>query len=151
MPDNKLTEEEVIIAFKHCCATEECDNCIAIKKIGNKYDCVLEPSDIVTAFNRLQAEKENLEIELKAMRGAANGFKADNERLQTECGKGANALIKLMIENRTAKAEAYKEFADRLKEKSWDVPYETKNAHFVQVIDVGDIDNLLKELVGEDK
>lgn len=29
--------------------------------------------------------------------------------------------------------------ADALIEKAWDVPFETENAHFVQVVDVGDI------------
>ena len=29
--------------------------------------------------------------------------------------------------------------ADELIEKAWDVPFETENAHFVQVVDVGDI------------
>ena len=31
--------------------------------------------------------------------------------------------------------------ADALIEKAWDVPFETENAHFVQVVDVGDIMN----------
>lgn len=51
--------------------------------------------------------------------------------------------------NNKIKAKAVKEFADRLKEKSWDVPYKTKEAHYVQVVDVGDIEDIEKEMIGE--
>ena len=48
------------------------------------------------------------------------------------------------------KERTEKEFAERLiEEKSWDCPYETENAHYVQVVDVGDIEELVKEMGGE--
>ena len=53
----------------------------------------------------------------------------------------------ILIDN--AKAEAYKEFAERLKTEyakgmSW---FKKKESYYV---DVDDIDNLVKEMVGED-
>lgn len=46
------------------------------------------------------------------------------------------------------KAEAYKEFAEKLKEKRWDAEC---RVGYVQVIDVGDIDEVLKEMEDEKK
>lgn len=39
-------------------------------------------SDILNFITRLKSENKNLNIELKAMRGAANSYKAEVERLQ---------------------------------------------------------------------
>lgn len=121
-------------------------------------------------INRLQAEKENLKDILYDAEGvnlvnywyqqckiAENGcknfaqenknLKADIKRLEKE---NKNFLSKLCQKVRTVskavekhiKAEAYKEFAERLKEKG-------RNSLGNQFV-VGWIDNLLKELVGED-
>lgn len=49
-----------------------------------------------------------------------------------------------------AKLDAVKEFTEKLIEKhSWDVPYETEDAHYVQVVCVGDIENFKEEFTGE--
>lgn len=93
----------------------------------------------IEEFNRLQAEKQKLEIELQAMRGAANSYKAENKRLK----KGWKADVILTA---NAKAEAYKEFAERLKESYDD--YSDHSSLTVKMF-CYDIDNLLKELVGE--
>lgn len=45
-----------------------------------------------------------------------------------------------------AKIEAYKEFAEKLKEKSWEIDW---CCDYIRVVDVDDIDNLLKEMSGE--
>ena len=84
-------------------------------------------------------EIERLKEKIESLQGKNERLKKSNEMF-ADIGKMYSEI----------NSEAYKEFAERLKEKSWDVPYETKNAHFVQVVDVEDIDNLLKELVGED-
>ena len=74
---------------------------------------------------------------------------AEIERLK----KLTDAYFKLGIamtrELETAKAEAVKEFAEKVKEKVWDVPYKTKEAHYVQVVDIGDIEDIEKEMVGD--
>ena len=79
-------------------------------------------------INRLQAENEqwqggymtqkqeiaNLEIELKAMRGAANSYKAENERLKDHIQEGVDLAKQLPEMITLTKAEAYKEMADKL-------------------------------------
>lgn len=78
-------------------------------------------------------EIANLEIELKAMRGAANSYKTENERL-THITRNLIGEIK---------AEAMTEFAERLKESAFTVN------QFEEILYKDDIDNLLKEMVGK--
>lgn len=97
MPDKKPTDAEIVKALEYAKEMEMEDVVIC-------YEDVCTLLDII---NRLQAEKQNLEIELKAMRGSANSYKAEVERLKTE----KDNLIRTYAE---CQAEAVKEFADRL-------------------------------------
>ncbi len=74
MPDKKLTDSE-----------------ITIKDLKELLEVMLSEGDLqrtstvshtIDLINRLQAEKQDLEIELKAMRGAANSYKSENEILR---------------------------------------------------------------------
>ena len=138
MPD-KLTDNEIKKALEDL---KKCNN--------NEIDCgmcmlsdfyPLCPEKIgeyaLDLINRLQAEKQDLEIELQAMRGAANCYKAQVEEFKSaiNCFRGYEDKIK---------AEAYKEFAERLKER----PTADKDVQYVLELKT---DNLLKELVGETK
>ena len=80
--------------------------------------------DILGVINRLQAEKDD--------------FKFLYENLKAE-------HIEIIKAIKHTKAEAYKEFAKRLKENS------IATFSFKGVVMVEEIDDLLKELVGEDK
>ncbi len=77
-------------------------------------------------------------------------LKAENERLIKECGNQSTLWSKhfesiFESAKETIKAEAYKEFAERLKEKGIKViGYKT----FHKIIPSNEIDNLLDELVG---
>ena len=48
-----------------------------------------------------------------------------------------------------AKSEAIKEFAEKLKDKEFEIPVDANNVGYLLGAD--DIDNLVKEMVGEDK
>lgn len=92
-------------------------------------------SNTLDLINQYEAEIENLEIDLKAMRGAANWYKAENMRLKYE----RDAYIEIQNTAITeAKAEAIKEFAERLKETF------PNNNHWVRPREM--VDNLLKEM-----
>ena len=103
-------------------------------------------------INRQEQEKHNLEVELKAMRGAANSFKAENERLKNaykQCAFERDAYIE--IENTAiaeAKAEAYKEFAERLKERKYQSSDWSHGEH-PYVVEESDIDDVYEEMVGD--
>lgn len=141
MTDKKFTDEEIIKRLEQC-----------VKRGNHNYD-----TDIVLdLINRLNAENEKLNIELKAMRGAANSYKAEIERLKkcTKCvyeydGEITEYCVQGPCSNfktvEQIKAEAYKEFAERL--KSYLLLNEKGK---MSVVSYEDIDNLLKEMVGEE-
>lgn len=56
-----------------------------------------------------------------------------------------NNIMESQRIKREAKAEAYKEFAERLKEKHCDIVL------YGEIVTVNTIDNLLKEMVGEEE
>lgn len=106
----------------------------------------------IDLINRQQAENINLKGHLEQLKSRYDNAKSEIKRLKgisvssskdpmDFCGVLCNYAEELIDK---AKAEAYKEFAERLKEEAlpkcdWD-----------NCVDVEDIDNLLKEMVGED-
>ena len=76
-----------------------------------------------SVIERQDKEIERLEIELDAMRGAANSYK---------------------FHYNESKSEAIKEFVERLKKVWWNNGYESPDVDFDDFID-----NLVKEMVGE--
>lgn len=120
----------------------------------------------------LQAENERLEVENQSLRGAANSLKMNYKEAQAEIERLQNAYnqvawerdifaedmkeeIKkdcsyLMLDIKTIKSEAVKEFAERVKEKIYTAHFgRGKNEFFVTTINPDDLDNLIKEMVGE--
>ena len=93
-------------------------------------------------------ENERLNIELQSMRSAANSYKMHYEKAQIEIDRlqknidGLNIFTKNYI--KVIRLQAMKEFAERLKEKlQWDVEFDNK------LVFESDIDNLVKEMVGD--
>ena len=118
---NKLTDLEIVKAF------EDCDLEKATLYLYNTKEekVVFIPTiEIYNLINHLQAENERL--------------KEDKENLAISF---ANAVGQKM----TAKSEAYKEFAERLKEEFMEGDNEL---HFEWLVRYR-INNLLKELVGD--
>ena len=129
MPD-KLTDSEIKKALE-CCKQEIDDNgviCGECKKCPN-YDgktglCKEDlPTFTLDLINRLQAENERLK----------KGWKAD------------------VIETANIKAEAYKESIEKVKEKLRDIAKIEWCDNYYYLVGTAFFDNLLKELVGDDK
>ena len=139
--------------------SKRCDSkvwSIAVYKLENALDLITRQQ---AKIEELVGNNDKLNIELQSMRSAANSLKmhyeevqAEIERLKTELDfakafrKETDAEFSLMHRKygnmlKAAKAEAYKEFARRLK---CGVPQETG------VIRCSDVDNLVKEMVGDD-
>ena len=126
MPDKKLNDNEIIKALE-CCSvgTFACDEqcpCFHSKSNLKINSCRFELiCDALDFINRQQEEIEALV--------------AGQKTLQKYIAK--------------AKAEAVKEFAERLKEKSFKT---IRNYGLTKdVVEVCDIDNLVKEIIDEDK
>jgi hypothetical protein len=152
-----MTDNEIIKALERCRYHRECCFCNSVEECGNKKNLTISALDLI---NRQKAEKENLEIEIQAMRNAANGYKAEVERVQAKydnmqigydlavAERNANmrSFREICKQLKTAKAEAVKEFAERLKEEI-DCDVHTSEGFYFMVQDA--IDNLVKETVGD--
>lgn len=123
-------------------------------------------SDALDLFTSQQAELENLKVENQSLRSAANSLKMHYEEAQAEierlksCVKTEEEVREIAkrtmeplvkeitreqidIAVKLSKAEAYKEFAEKLKEKAM------QKFDWNEYVEVEDIDNLVKEMVGE--
>ncbi len=82
-----MTDEQIIKAAD-ICRTGKCSGCpyheLYTASCLNKLT-----KDVYHLLNRKKAEIENLKVELKAMRGAANSYKLENERLLQKLQQGA--------------------------------------------------------------
>ena len=127
-----MTEEQIIEYLKHCSTTESChkDKCPCLK---DGHTCIaFESKPVLDLINRQKAELENHNVEV-------NKMVAEIERLREECRSFAD-IGKMYSE---IKAEAIKEFAERLKGEAY------TNNYCEKIVLENDIDNLVKEMVGD--
>ena len=126
--DKKLTDKEIISSLEVIATTGNCEECkIRNCKWGTCNCSQITANVALDLINRQKAEIERLE-------------KVFNGRDQL-----VNALNKCY---KQAKSEAYKEFAERLNEKAQIADcFDSYN----MVVGTHFIDNLLKEMVGEEK
>ena len=167
MPDKKLTDAEIVKALERLKNTKdylkekyqkEVKKCPypELKPIVKQtYEDNKKAFDIaikaIEEFNRLQAENERVEtlnsdlVEIQDIRKKVNlALIAENAELTTAY--------------KTAKSEAYKEFAEMIDKTTW--YHINKNGELVQgansetdipLYKAKDVHNLLKEMVGEDE
>jgi DNA repair exonuclease SbcCD ATPase subunit len=150
-----MTDKDIIKALKHCYEHKSCNDCVGCLGVE---ECILnvDPAgDIYPIINRQQAEIEKLNVELVGMRGACNSYKmhydnarAEIERLEKELSTANNHITRLesqierlLLMLKTKRAEAIREFADRLKGT---VDLDTFGK-LDYAISIHDVDNLVKE------
>ena len=179
MTDKKLTDNEIIKALECCLQVcEDCSNCpLLTNKHTTVWDCKADFSKfVIDLINRLQAENEKSKNNcdkcaektrncIESLQKIIAEQKAEIERLESECDKQykiAEATIRAEIADggtschwcediikRTAKAEAYKECIEKVKEEIYSQPHSrsleasVERARIIKIFD-----NLLKELVG---
>lgn len=130
-----MNDSEIIKALECHTLPSGCNDCPYVDKSAGRCSTAMV-KDALDLIKRQQAEIDRLNIELKAMRGAANSYKAHYEDLKSENLE----TIKIL---KTAKSEAVREFAENLKRKSelvapsvWAIPY--------RAVAIADIDRLLE-------
>ena len=135
-----MNDSEIIKALECCSSPNVLKGCEDCPLKNKKEDCrnILD-FKILDLIKRQQAEIDRLNIDLKAMRGAANSWKAEVQRI---CKK---EFDNIEIDIETVKSEAVREFAENLKRKSelvapsvWAIPY--------RAVAVADIDKFLEEM-----
>lgn len=149
MSDKKLTDEEIIKVLECCAYNDGCERCQYSKQCDGA-EHLINTLDLI---NRQKAENEMLKKKISDKKHALfeqQEYTAElQQTLETKCDDCDNIRLsrpEYWKAIKAAKAEAYKEFAERLKEKIWDVDC---RVGYVQVVDMGDIDETLKEMVGK--
>ena len=123
-----MTDNEIIKALE-CCASIDNTACVDCPTHKEDYMCaVTVKRRAISLINRQKAEIERLEELLEGWKTEA--YKVADEKDELYC----NAVERV----KAAKAEAIKEFAERLKEEM----------SFGRYIQPDQIDNLVKEMVG---
>lgn len=146
---NNLSDNEIIKALE-----EELGTALIINHRFEESNDTENPDDhrfiallsrTIKLINRQKAEIENCYEFIEQLKKARNIWddkcthqNAEIERLQKLLDDKCDRCIA------KDRAEAVKEFAERLKEKAWHGMWETINH-----VDVDEIDNLVKEMVGE--
>ena len=137
MADNKLTDEEIISSLEVIASTGNCEEC----KIRNCNwgDCncsQITANAALDLINRQKAEIERLKECPKCI------YEYDGKTTEY-CVEGHCSNFKTVEQ---IKSEAYKEFAEHLKERWSNNCYDSPDIDFDEFVD-----NLLKEMVGEEK
>ena len=131
MTDTQFTDEEIIKALELCnkpADPEICENC----PFCSDFKCLyILKANALKLINRQKAEIEKLE----------NARQKQAQFLSEERGQKYELIDKLT----QVKAEAYKEFAERLKEKKLQSTLDAR------ICTTEMIENLLKEMVGENE
>ena len=133
------------------------------KDLINRQKAIIEKSEKVEHFadkaiETANAEIENLKVENQSLRSAANSLKMHYEEARTKieslkifrgyAEKRESDYKTMRDKYLNAKSEAYKEFAERLKEQA-EVYTDSAEDVFILAVGISKIDNLLKELMGE--
>lgn len=132
-----------------------------IKSFGKDIDLIDLIDRQQAEIERLQKEVNLVSIQFQDLQERYEEAQTEIERLKEESSDKERAYTdeyclrkewrdkcrQLLIEKQTAKSEAVKEFVERLKEKS----YKTIRNYGLtkDVVEVCDIDNLVKEMVGD--
>ena len=123
MLDKKLTDKEIVKALECCVIDQNCSKC--------------------PHYNHGKQTRECLEVSIEGAIDLINRLQEENERLKRLIeDKGGFILIK------QAKTEAYKECIEKVKEGKEILLVGESGKHY-RITDK-QLDNLLKELVGED-
>ncbi len=152
MTDKKFTDEEIIRTLECCAYSDGCERCQCSKQCDGA-EHLINALDLI---NRQKAEIERLKSELSNTRRKAlleasskfaghSNYHGDTILCKLICmAEGQEVGIAIPLDMSEMKANAYKEFAERLKK-------ETLSDKGYDILQQGTIDNLLKELVGEEK
>ena len=157
--EKRLTDNEIIKAFKmHLLDNRDCELC----PYGPAYyrcDIILL-KDVIDLINRLQTENKRLEkevnlvsIQFQDLQERYEESQMEIERLNKVCQANQQLINALNKSYFLAKAEAYKECIEKVKNyiKTHCNPYGKPDFDYNTSIKILNfIDNLKKELVGED-
>lgn len=138
-----MTDAEIIKALECCAGDDGCDVCPMYKPSS---ECITElQGKALDLINRQKAEIDELTEKLECLLCHATGSKLSKSTYSLRTMESAvNDEVQECCEE--ARAEAIKEFAERLKKKMVDMCY-AEDAYIPYPFTF--VDNLTKEMVGE--
>ena len=145
-----MTDNEIIKALK-CCYSLNLKKCNVCSLKNNPLCSIWLSKYALDLINRQKAEYKDLleqfrilDCECERLEEANEKQKAEIESLKSPSAMQIEVSKKLEA---TIKAEAVKEYAKRLKEKAYE--FEECGDNVLEIIDVDDIDDTLKEMERE--
>lgn len=110
-----------------------------------------ENKDLTETIHNLIIEKDALFDRAEELKAEVNKLNAENMLTMSERNAFRNSFYELSKQLKTAKSEAVKEFAERVKKEAVTRLYYGTNLELeeTECVEVEDIDNLLKETVGD--
>lgn len=153
MTNKKYTNEDIVSSLKVIATTGNCDECKIRNCKWGTCNCSqitanaalefinCQESEQESEIERLKKEVNLVSIQFQDLQERYEEAQAEIERL-----KGSTIVRNIMESQRIkreAKAEAYKEFAEIIKDKWFDNRYDSPDIDFDDFID-----NLLKEMAG---
>lgn len=142
-----MTDNEIVKAFECCCVEEPRPNCKECPIEGACANCDLD-YEVFSLINRQKEEIERLEKEKESIKYCYEQAREYNNQLAESCETNCKKF------NMTTRAEAIKEFAERLKDEMRledDCRYDCMNCLYECKGYVPIIDNLVKEMTGVDQ
>jgi hypothetical protein len=152
--DKKLTDSEIVKALECCFLNRNCKGC----SVSGKPKCLKTAClGAIDLINRLQAENNELQLKIKNYNAENEKLKAESERLKNDLAISKKETKRYMTGYKTAKAEAYKEFVEKLDRTTWyrinqkgELVVGANSETDIPLYKAEDVYNLLKELVGDD-
>lgn len=131
MTDKKFTDEEIISSLEVIATTCNCNECKI--RSGKWGTCNCSETTANAALDLINRQK----AEIERLRGSTI----------------VNNIMESQRIKREAKAEAYKEFAEKLKLHSYIMSDESQTGiiNRYSVVTVNQIDNILKEMIGDEQ
>lgn len=137
-----MTDNEIVKAFECCCVEEPRPNCKECPIEGACANCDLD-YEVFSLINRQKEEIERLEKEKESIKYCYEQAREYNNQLAESCETNCKKF------NMTTRAEAIKEFAERLKENLTGIGRSTTYGNFEYgTVKSYEIDNLVKEMTG---
>ena len=146
MTDKQIFENEIKCIIRRneyvCNGGSDCVKCDLLMDSEEIVKCYNRAIKNIDLINHQKAEIENLKVELKVMRGAANSYKIAYEK---ETPYAIQVEVSDKIEKQI-KSEAIKEFAERLKSISIGLEIGDDKKFKKTVVSTVAIDKIAKEM-----
>ena len=155
MMERKFTDKDIIKALNRCCAFADCRGCPF--QVGG--DCIRRLcKESLELINRQNAKIKALQMDNEQLQSDIANANMNLDHAQTEIEGMKHNLEIIKKKKKTAKAEAIKEFAERLKATPLQFRvdrtthyYKPPVSKMVLFVDDSDINDILQELTEGDK